>query len=211
LSDMDNYEVSRDRAQAYFLNFDQQAIIDRWGLRNDGDYLHLTFLSRDYRIHRKTGRVERVPGGIQADFSEVLSIFDLLCHEGEDQFLTGKYAPVNSLRGCPVSVGVDAEFHEKTAHYFDKNPELLKNACIALGGMPVNMGDIGFVLPLFDKIHVILKFYHSDEDFPASITLLWDENTLHFLFYETVFYIAGFLLSRISEEMSKAEQEGGSV
>jgi hypothetical protein len=204
---MDNYEVSRDRAQKYFLNFDQQAIIDRWGLHSDADYLYLTFVCRPYRICRKTGCVERLHDGMQADFSEVLSIFDLLCHKGEDQFLTGKYAPVNSLRGCPVSVGVNAEFHGKSARYFDDNPELVKTACIALGGTAVSMGDIGFVLPIFDRINVILKFYHSDEDFPASITFLWDENTLQFLFYETVFYIAGYLLTRISEEMRKAESE----
>lgn len=200
---MDNYEISRDRAQAYFLSFDQQAIIDRWGLQNDADYLYLTFINRPYRICRKTGRIYRLFDGMQADYSETLSIFDLLCHKGNDQFLTGRYAPVNSLRGRPVSVGVDAEFHGKVAHYFDRNPELLKAACFALDGTPVKMGDIGFRFPLFDKMQIILKFYHSDEDFPASITLLWDENTLNFLYYETVFYIAGFLLDSICEEMKK--------
>ena len=200
---MDNYEIARDRAQVYFLNFDQQAIIDRWGLRNDANYLYLDFVGRPYRICRKSGRVERLFDSTQADFSETLSIFDLLCHKGNDQFLTGRYAPVNSLRGRPVSVGVDAEFHGKVARYFDMNPALLKAACLALGGTPVNMGDIGFCFPIFDKMQVILKFYHSDEDFPASLTFLWDENTLNFVFYETVFYIAGFLLDTLCKEMRK--------
>ena len=200
---MDNYEIARDRAQVYFLNFDQQAIIDRWGLRNDANYLYLDFVGRPYRICRKSGRVERLFDSTQADFSETLSIFDLLCHKGNDQFLTGRYAPVNSLRGRPVSAGVDAEFHGKVARYYDTNPALLKAACSALGGTPVNMGDIGFCFPIFDKMQVILKFYHSDEDFPASLTFLWDENTLNFVFYETVFYIAGFLLDTLCKEMRK--------
>ena len=46
-----------------------------------------------------------------------------------------------------------------------------------------------------------LKFYHSDEDFPPSVTLLWDENMLQFVYYETVFYIAGVLLRRLQEAM----------
>lgn len=198
---MDNYEVARDRAQEYFLNFDQAALIRRWDLRCDADHLYVNFLNRPYRICRSTGEIYRIFDEQQAGFSEVLSIFDLLCHKGKDPFLTGRLAPVNSLRGCPVSVGVDAEFHGKVAAYFDKNPEELKAACCALGGIPVNMGDIGFSFPVFDKMQVILKFYHRDEEFPASITLLWDENTLSFLFYETVFYIAGFLLSCICDEM----------
>ena len=48
-----------------------------------------------------------------------------------------------------------------------------------------------------------MKFYHSDEEFPASITLLWDENTLQYMYYETVFYVAGFLIHEICKEMEK--------
>jgi hypothetical protein len=47
----------------------------------------------------------------------------------------------------------------------------------------------------------MLKFYHSDEDFPAGLTFLWDENTLQFIHYETVFYIAGFLARTILKMM----------
>ena len=63
------------------------------------------------------------------------------------------------------------------------------------------MGDIGFCFPLFADLKVQLKFYHSDEDFPATITLLWEENMLSYVYYETVFYIAGVLLCRLEEIM----------
>ena len=63
------------------------------------------------------------------------------------------------------------------------------------------MGDIGYRFSLFGDLDVILKFYHSDEDFPASVTLLWEENMLQFVYYETVFYIAGALLRQLGEEM----------
>ena len=198
---MDNYEISRNRAQSYFLRYDQTEIIKRWNLRYDENYIYVRFLNRSYRICRKTGSVVRIFDGRQASYSEVLSIFDLLCHNAANQFLTGNYAPVNSLRGCPVSVGVDSDFHGKTAALIDKNPEVFCAVCNALGGRSVRMGDMGFTFRVFEDIYVILKFYHSDEDFPASITFLWDENTLRFIYYETVFYIAGFLLGVIAEEM----------
>ena len=63
------------------------------------------------------------------------------------------------------------------------------------------MGDLGFRFPVFGDLSVILKFYRADEDFPASLTLLWDENMLQFVFYETVFYMAGHLLGVIREKM----------
>lgn len=196
----DNYQISRDRAQAYFLNFDQQVLIDTWQLPHDETCLYATFLGKSYRICRKTGSVIR-PDGSEADFEESLSIFDLLCHHGTEKFCTGRFAPVNSLKGCPaVTVGTD--FHSETATRFDRDPEGFRAACLALGGTPMDLGDLGFSFPIFADLSVRLKFYHADEDFPASLVLLWDENTLQYIYYETVFYIACHLLRIILEAMT---------
>jgi len=203
---MDNYQLSRDRAQAYFLNFDQEKIIRDWKLRHDENWLYLTFLGKPYRVCRKSGSIFRVLDDTQADFSEVLSIFDLLCHEGSSKIVSGQLAPVNSLRGRPRATGVGTDFHSKTAAIFDRDPKSFRHACEALGGTPVPMGDIGYRFPLFEELPVVLKFYHADEDFPASVTLLWDSNTLDFMYYETVFYIAGFLLGTIVDGMKHSAE-----
>lgn len=198
---MDNYQIARDRAQAYFLNFDQAVLISRWDLRHDASFLYVHFLGREYAVDRSNGSITRLFDGTQAGFSEVLSIFDLLCHQGKDMFLTGRYAPVNSLDQAPKTGGVGTDFHGKLAAVFDRDLPGLHAACRALGGRQVDMGDVGYAFKLFDVMEVILKFYRADEDFPATITLLWDENMLHFIHYETVFYIAGFLLQSIEMQM----------
>ena len=202
---MDNYEVSRDRAQAFFLSFDQEMIIRTWNLKHDENCMYVDFVGRSYAVCRKTGAVVRLFDGKQAGFAEVLSIFDLLCHPGEHKRLSGNFAPVNSLKGSPPAGGVNTNFHQDTARRFDRDPEGLRRACLALGGVAVDMADVGFQFPLFADITVLLKFYHSDEDFPASITLLWDANTLQFIYYETVFYIAGFLLGSIQQIMDQQQ------
>ena len=200
---MNNYERSRDRAQNYFLGFDQQSIIDAWNLASDEDWLYLNFLRFPYRIHRKTGSVIRCRDLSSAGFEETLSIFDLLCHQGSGKTVSGSFAPVNSLKNAPRTGGVGTDFNTKTAAFFDQDPEAFARACRSLGGEPVSMGDLGFRFRVFGDLDVILKFYHADEDFPASLTLLWDQETLAFVYYETVFYIAGFLLSSIREEMKQ--------
>ena len=200
----DNYRVSRDRAKEYFLNFDQESFIRSWKLEHDGDTVRVSFLGRDYTICRADGTVTRCWDGTEAEHSEVLSIYDLLCHEGQEKWASHRYAPVNSLRGRPP-VGVGTDFNSRIASKFDAAPEAFRRACLALGGEPVQMGDMGFRFPLFGELQVILKFYRADEDFPASATLLWDENMLLFVFYETVFYIAGVLLHTIVTEMEKVE------
>lgn len=200
---MNNYELSRDRAQAYFLGFDQQVIINTWHLKADEQWLYVDFLNRPYRICRSTGSVFRNWDDTAAGFEEVLSIFDLLCHEGDHKCISGNFAPVNSLKSRPRAIGVGTSFHEKTAAVFDKDPDSFADACLSLGGKPIFMGDMGFRFSVFGPLDVIVKFYHADEDFPASVTLLWDDETLQFLYYETVFYIAGFLLHSISETMKQ--------
>lgn len=198
---LDNYEISRNRAQAYFLGFDQQEILETWNLNADESWLYVTFLSRPYQICRKTGSIFRCWDDSQAGFAEVLSIFDLLCHEGGNKGIAGTYAPVNSLKGRPHTIGVGTDFHTKTAAVFDRDPESFRDACISLGATPVSMGDIGYRFPVFADLSLILKFYHSDTEFPATLTLLWDDNTLRYLYYETVFYIAGFLLETLTQKM----------
>ncbi len=200
---MDNYEISRDRAQAYFLGFDQQTVIDAWGIPWDEEFLYVRFLGRPYAIHRKTGKITRQFDGKQASFNEVLSIFDLLCHESPVKTVSGRFAPVNSLKGGPKAGGVPTDFHTAAARRFDQDPEGFARACLALNGTKIDMGDLGFRIPVFGDLSVALKFYHSDEEFPASLTLLWDDHTLSFIYYETVFYIAGFLLSTIQELMEQ--------
>ena len=198
---MNNYEVSRDRAQQYFLRFDQERLIATWNLKADSQWIYVAFFGNPYRICRTSGNIFRCRDGSRADFGEVLSIFDLLCHGGTEKYISGNYAPVNSLKNRPPTVGVDTGFYAKTAAAFERAPEDFQEACRRLGGIPVPMGDVGFRFPVFGPLSVILKFYHADEDFPASVTLLWDDETLRFVYYETVFYMAGVLMEAISEAM----------
>lgn len=199
---MDNYTKSRDRAQRYFLGFDQEALVRRWPLRRDARYLFVDFLGQPYRICRSSGQVCRLPEEVPAGHDEVLSIFDLLCHEGHPKEISGRLAPVNSLKGN-AAVGVGTDFYGKFAAAIDRRPEAFRQACLACGGQSVDMGDMGYRFAVFADLPVVLKFYRSDEDFPASLTLLWEENMLQFVFYETVFYIAGALLRRLEAEMER--------
>ena len=196
---MDNYALSRDRAQRYFLGFDQKKLLDAWHLEYDEASIYVDFLGQSYRICRKTGQVYRSVDGSAADFSEALSIYDLLCHEGYPKVAAGHYAPVNSL-GIRY-VGVVTDFHSQHAAFFDRHFAAFSAACRSLGGLPVPMGDAGFCFTIFRDLKVQLKLYRSDEEFPASLTLLWDTNTLEFMKYETVFYVAGALQNLICQQM----------
>ena len=61
-----NYDITRDRVEGEFPQYDQESVIEKFRLAHDGDYIYLRFAAQDYRISRGTGRVERMPEAVHA-------------------------------------------------------------------------------------------------------------------------------------------------
>lgn len=199
-----NYEISKKEAWKVFLKYDQKLLIRKFSLDHDKTYLYASMLGKNYRINRTTAYVESSPDHfltvLEADFEETLSLFDLLCYGNSDIFPSGEWALVNSLPGTPKTVGVNTDFFQKQAEILSKNKQLFQKACERLHGTAVNYGDIGYEIPVFRKLSVIVQLYEADEDFPAKLHILWDKHTLQYLHYETTFYLAGLLMKRILKE-----------
>ena len=64
-------------------------------------------------------------------------------------------------------------------------------------------GDVAYQLELFSFLPVILRFWESDDEFPASLQVLVDRNILEYMHYETVMFAIGHLLERVEEEMER--------
>lgn len=200
-----NYDRQVDLAREIFLQYDQALLIRKFGLKADEAYLYLTYLNSDFRICRKKGQVdERLPeqGWKECrNFSSVMTIYDLLCfHRGET------LPPPSGIRqtiGSFVIGGVQETdpFTREAALLFDRNLPKLETACPALGGIlqPPSAGaDVSCLFPVTDFFSVLLRFWAKDEDFPPSVSLLWDRNTLEYIHFETAFYLQGDLLERLS-------------
>lgn len=77
--------------------------------------------------------------------------------------------------------------------------DLLRAVCSRLGQLSSIKGDLSAVIPVFDFLPVCLRFWDADEEFPASLQILYDENILDFMRFETVFYMTDHLLGRLKE------------
>lgn len=198
-----NYDMAKAQAAKLFLGYDADALIAKYGLAHDEDYLYLPMLGRMHRISRSTGLVEWSEDGFDtahdADFNAAMTIYDVLCYAEAHASLSGSFVRVNSLPGIVAASRVGESLSDGTAAYFDSRPAALRRACEALGGVPEGKGDVAFRLELFPFLPVRLQFWHADEDFPADLQLLWDENTLDFMHYETVWYAAGYIRARLRE------------
>ena len=60
---------------------------------------------------------------------------------------------------------------------------------------------MAYSIPVFDDLRLLIQLWFGDEEFPAQLRYLWDENALMYLKYETMYYAVPLVLNRIKECM----------
>ena len=88
---------------------------------------------------------------------------------------------------------------DPVAEGFQARPDAFRKACEALGGKPFPKGDIAYAIELFDGLSILIQLWFGDEEFPASLRFLWDENAKMYIRYETMYYAIGLLKERLLE------------
>ena len=193
-----NYDTALEQARLLFLTYDRSALAEKFSLATEGDTVFIPFVGRTYRLSLSDGRITDECGR-SADYNTAMSIYDVLCWSKPLCRTCGNFAPINSVARAFHSSGLGESLTDRHALYFSKAPHLLERACIALGGTKDSKGDVAYRLDVFPFLPVLLRFWQADDEFPASLQLLWDTNTLDFVHYETTYYIAGHLIARLRE------------
>lgn len=196
-----NYEKGQDAAARAFLRYDQSAMIRKFDLSHDADALYITFVDRPHRVDRHTGLVTVVSTGEKADFNAAMSIYDLLCDSQPLCHLSHEWVNVASLSAIQGgTLAKSGDLFLISAADFTGQTAALDRACRALHGTPQPKGDVAYQLALFPFLPVLLRFWDADEDFPASLQVLLDKNTLDFIHYETLMYALSHLMRRLRQE-----------
>lgn len=198
-----NYLLQARSAKQRFLSYDQQKLIQKFRLEWDETFLYTTLLGRKYRICRQTGDVDCLTDGGWADgnsYEEVMTLLDLLCDSRDDRFIAGRWKSMESF-GLMFHQNLLQDERDPLAERFDREPEALRKAGLAIGGKPQAGADIAFVFEVFDGLPIVLQFWHGDEEFAPRIRWLWDENARMYIRYETMYFAVGLLRRRILERM----------
>ena len=192
----DNYKIQFQNAQKFFLTYDQEKLIQKFGLHADEAYLYLTMFRTRYRIDRETGSFQRYQTTWQDanTFGEVMTALDILCDSKDDRFLTGRWVSTQHF-GKHIHTGLLEPEYDALADAFDKAPGAFGKACRALGGHSITGGDEAWAVEVMDGLEIGIIFWHADEEFPAQLRFYWDENAPMYLKYETMHYTLGYLRS----------------
>lgn len=197
---MDNYAKMLADAARRFLTYPWESLTREGAVWQDAGCLHTSFLGSPVRIDGTTGIAYSQKGNDweKCDFCAGLSIYDYVCDRKSDAKASDMYCQIGSLPGVLVGGSGLSMTPSALAKRIHENPKAFQIACEKLGGTAISLGDMGYRLPVYPDLFMELKFYFSDEDFPPSLTLLWDRNILQFVRYETVYYIAGSLVDKLT-------------
>ena len=200
-----NYEIMRNQMRREFVKYDQDRMISKFSLRNDESYIYIVFLFREYRIDRITGVVEWSEDGfstsIEADYNESMTIYDVLCYSKDDCCLSGNYCPVNMLKGTVKSSNVGSNMFQKSADGFNGKLKELETVCGIWGEKLDLNGDVAAKLYPFSFLPVIIQYWEADDEFPANLKFMFDENILDYMHFETIFFMMGHIVKRIQDRM----------
>ena len=207
-----NYDKTLSRMPGEFLRYDQARMIRMFCPENDAAYLYLRFLDRRYRVSRTEGTIEWQDADTwrPAGFLDAMTIYDLLCCAKDGARLLGRYCQAENLPGTMHGANPAKGAFDDFAVSCDKDPDKLRAACEALSGRDLHTGEVSFEIPMFDFLPVVVQFWSSDDEFPPVFKIMWDENVLAFLRFETVCYAARFLVTRLQALMGlpEANSEG---
>ncbi|MBP3479269.1 MAG: DUF3786 domain-containing protein [Oscillospiraceae bacterium] len=200
---VDNYHIQMQQAKKRFLTYDQQELIQRCGLQFDENYLYTKLLSQNYRIHRRTGDMERFHQNAWVDgntFNEVMTVLDWLCDSRPDRYITHRWINVVT-HGHYFHGNLQEDVSVHHAKLFERQPEAFAAACEALDGERIPGSFVGYAIELIDGLRVLVQLWQGDDEFPPRLRCLWDENTNRYLRYETTWFATALLMQRIKENM----------
>ena len=198
-----NYLIHVRQAKSRFTTYDQESLIAKLKLRHDADFLYAVMLSETYRIHRRNGAISRLTetGWVDTeDYGEVMTLLDLVCDCREDRFVTGRWKNMTDF-GLMFHRNLTELKNDPWASRFEADPDGFRKACESFGGKSFPQGDIAYSMELFDGLPVVVQLWLGDEEFPAGLRFLWDENALMYLKYETMHFAKGMLLEKIAQRM----------
>ena len=197
-----NRDVMIEESINRFLDEDHERLIRKFALEADGQFLYIRVLNRFYQISRTDGIISERGSGRRPAHDIMMAVYDLFQYHADEESLPPLYGVWKNIADMEGIIGASHAkrlYNEAVIAPFTGKTEQLKEACLTLGGTEASDGDVSFILPVFEFFPVWFKYWDADDEFPADIRFLWDQNYDAFLHYEIIFYLTKYLEELLTE------------
>ena len=198
--------LSRELAHKYHMEqFDTSSAMWSWdnfgddvkSLKNrlgvNSEYVDLLGL----RVDLETGKTVDMVSGKETRINKILPHL-YYYSKAKDKGIGGEWVKFNTLRGswaCRYSFNED-DLDTLVKVYVEKRDSVI-DALERLGGKKTDYGDIAYELSVLPKVKVLVVFEDADDEFPASVRLLYDSNSIFYLPHEMLGDVTWLLTSRV--------------
>ena len=149
-----------------------RALAARAGATCDDGEIRLPFLQQVLTVSFPDGLVRDHRGRDVPPSLRLIVLHYLLGAKGVP--LDGMWVAYRQFPGANPFGNPFPDLEVLAAHY-GQDREGFTDACLAMGGTPMDRtGDVAFRFLVFPKIAVALMLYLADEEFPASLNLVFD-------------------------------------
>jgi len=122
--------------------------------------------------------------------------------KAKDEGIAGEWVKFNSLSGSwACRYAYDEEDLGQLTNLYTEHKEKLYDALERLGAERVDFGDAAFEISFLPRIKVLLVFEDEDEEFPASVRLLYDKNSIYYMPHEQLGDISWFIVGRVMKAL----------
>ena len=200
-----NYEIQKKNAQAAFACCDMDAVAERFSLNADRSHIYLRFLGHDCRISRADGLVELHRKDSdeyeEASFEIALTLYDILSRPGIKTAPSEGFVSMQHLATLMHAVSAPANntFYSARAGIFDHREDALRKTLEDIGAVLTAGADVSAVFDVFSGLKLLFRFWSSDEEFGPQIQFFWDPCVLEDMHYETVWYVNGAFLRKLTD------------
>ncbi len=184
-------------------NCTAEEVIAREGVKlaNDGNAYELTFLNAVYEIDPVTERIREISPDPSRELTvmfQILLIQYLVAPNGGP--MDGNEV---SEKDCPGGVtffqGPHALYVRPLAKRYGRNPEAFEKRGRELNAVRVSHGDVAMRFIPFPQIPVTYVLWAADDEFPASVSVLFDSSITRWFELDMIFTLVWVTTERIIE------------
>jgi len=170
-------------------------------LASDGQAFEVGFLNALHRVDPVAERIVEIspnPERLLSEEFQILLIRYLVAPNGGP--LDGKDASEKDFPGgVTFFQGPHALYVEPITRRYGSDPDAFEKRGMELGGLPVRHGDKAVRFSPFPLIPVTYVLWKEDDEFPASVSVLFDRSITRWFELDMIFTVVLVLTVRIIE------------